>query len=192
MKPLTIVIPNKAGENPLITIRSLYEQDFTDFDVVIVNDHEGNANIARNRGMECVDTEFVLFCDNDIEWMPGILRLMLKTLNENKNISYVWGSYEMEGMIQCYEDYNPIRLREKNFISTMAMVRTVHHPGFDPSVKRFQDWDVWLTMLENGHIGKNIGKLAFKTELRTTGITYGGKVSLNDALNYINNKHGLR
>jgi len=41
------------------------------------------------------------------------------------------------------------------YINPMALLRREHFPvgGWDESIKKFQDWDLWLTVLEAGHQG---------------------------------------
>jgi len=189
MKKLTVVIPNRAGETPELTVRTLYKQTFTDFDIIIINDDAGNANIARNEGLDKVTTPYVLFSDNDINWNPDALQLMYEFLQKNKELSYAWGSYELDGKIWCNKFWDPEALLHRNYISTMTMVRTVDHPRFDPNIKRLQDWDVWLTMMEQGKRGEYINRLIFSTPVRY-GITRNS-ISWEDAIAAIKEKHGI-
>lgn len=189
MKPLTIVIPNRKGESPELTIRTLFAQDFSDFDVIIINDHSGNANVARNAGFELVETPYVLFSDNDINWAPDAISSMMNCLETNPDISFCWGSYELAGRIWCNQEWHPEKLKFRNYISTMSIVRTAHHPGFDENLKRLQDWDVWLTMLANGLKGKYIGKQIFTTPVRN-GITRNS-ISWEEAVGAIKIKHQI-
>lgn len=39
------------------------------------------------------------------------------------------------------------------FIHTTSLLRRNDFPGFDENIKRLQDWDLWLTMLEQGRTG---------------------------------------
>jgi len=189
MKQLTIVIPNKEGQTPEDTICSLYQQTFTDFDIIIINDKEGNANVARNKGLAKVTSPYVLFSDNDINWYPYAIAEMVHQLDAYPSIAFAWGAYELSGKIWCNHEWDPALLRRKNYISTMTMVRTVLHPGFDPQIKRLQDWDVWLTMLEMGLTGKYVGRILFETALRR-GITTNS-ISLEEARKTITQKHKL-
>jgi glycosyltransferase involved in cell wall biosynthesis len=189
MKDITVVIPNKHGQNPSATIGSLYFQTYLGFDIIIVNDFDLNANKARNAGLRKVDTEFVLFSDNDIFWKKDAIEKMRQVLLEDRLVSYAYGAYEMDGNLHCNQPFNPVELRKRNFISTMSLVRTEDHPGFDENIKRLQDWDVWLTMLENGYHGKFTGGVVFSTPVRD-GITKNG-IPWNEAINAIKKKHHL-
>lgn len=189
MKPLTIVIPNKAGETPHLTIASLYNQTFTDFDIIIINDHESNACRARNRGFRMVNTPYVLFSDNDINWTSDAMETMFRCLEDHRGLSYAWGSYELNHRLWCNRDWDPELLKRKNYISGNSMVRTIDHPGWDENIRRLQDWDVWLTMLEAGKTGRWVGKLLFTTPVRD-GITRNS-IPLDEARRVIIEKHNL-
>lgn len=188
MKSLTVVIPNKTGQDPSLTINSLYRQSFTDFDIIIINDLEGNANIARNEGLAMVKTPFVLFSDNDIDWLPNALSQMMDCM-QNPDIAYSWGSYMLADQRIGHSHWDYKLLLKRNYISTMAIVRTHLHPGFDPEIKRLQDWDVWLTMLFKGLVGQFTGTTTFHTPLRE-GITTNS-IPISEAMRVIKEKHGL-
>lgn len=189
MKPLTIIIPNKVGESPDTTIASLYRQSFLDFELRVVNDFTGNANRARNEGFKAISSKYVLFSDNDIEWQPGSLASMFEALERNRRFTYAYGWYEMEGKCFCKKEFNGEDLRCKNYISTMSMIRAADHPGFDETIRRLQDWDVWLTLLERGKKGIYVDRLIFKTAKRN-GITYNS-IPWEDALKAIERKHKI-
>lgn len=78
-------------------------------------------------------------------------------------------------------------LRRSNYISTMSLIRTEKFPGFDESLQRFQDWDLWLTMLHNGDTGEFTGECCFKTESRPHGIS--SSVSMKPSVEAIMKKH---
>jgi glycosyltransferase involved in cell wall biosynthesis len=188
-KQLTVVIPNKQGQSPELSIRTLYRQGFTDFDIIIINDDSGNANIARNAGLTLVHTPYVLFCDNDINWAHNALQLMMDCLTRHTDISYAYGHYELSGKIWCNKEWDAAELKRRNYVSTMSIVRTAHHPGFDEKIKRLQDWDVWLSMLAQGKKGKYTGSLIFTTPARN-GITRNS-IGWEEAIGAIKAKHKI-
>jgi Glycosyl transferase family 2 len=191
-KPLAIVIPCRSGTHPRVTLQSLARQTFRDFDVIVSDDRGRGANWARNRGFKLVQSEFVLFSDNDVEWYPDALRQLKVTLDAHPRASYSYGSYLIPGVGRRADvAFDPNLLRRLNYISTMSMIRTADFPGFDESIRRFQDWDLWLTLLSRGKGGVHCGASIFQTRLRR-GITYGSTLSAEEATRVIKSKHSLR
>jgi len=45
------------------------------------------------------------------------------------------------------------------YIHTTSLIKKDYFPGFDENIKRFQDWDLWLTMLQSGHTGYFINQI---------------------------------
>lgn len=189
MPLLTIVIPVGKGDTPEPTLRSLAKSEFRDFTLVVSQDEVGNANWARNRGFEKVTTPFVLFSDADINWRPTGIGAMVNALRNSPEASYAYGAYEMGPRTIGAVPFTAAGLRRMNYISTMAVIRTEHFPGFDESIRRLQDWDLWLTMLERGHVGVYVGQTVFSTTVRQGGITYGGSLDWKTAERIVKEKH---
>jgi glycosyltransferase involved in cell wall biosynthesis len=186
---LTVVIPCRQPVDAAVTLRSLERQTFRDFEIITVVDVDGRgAPWARNTGFSQVKTEFVLFSDDDIDWEPDALETLLATLRAHPEASYAYGSYAMGDWIQCNREWNAGALRSGNYIPTMSLIRSVDFPGFDENIKRLQDWDLWLTMFEQGKTGVYCGKLTFRTK-RRDGITYGKNISWEEAVRAVRKKH---
>jgi len=158
--------------------------------IVVEDKQKKGANWARNKGFEQVDTEFVLFSDDDIKWRENALESLLEALERNPEASYSYGAYVMDGNVYCDQEFDEDLLLLTNYISTMSLIRTKDFPGFDESLGRFQDWDLWLTMLENGKKGVFCGEIIFDTDVRD-GITHNGKVGIEEAFLKIKEKHKL-
>ena len=101
----SVVIPlyNKAN-NIEITLTSLLNQDFTEFEIIIVNDgstddgvevinrftndkriniiHQENkgASAARNKGVSAAKYDYIAFIDGDDEWTPNYLSEIKKAI----------------------------------------------------------------------------------------------------------------
>jgi len=188
---LTIVIPVKQGSDADTTLWSLQESSFQDFKIVIVPDQGRGANWARNEGFGSVDTEFVLFSDNDIKWdEKGIYWLML-ALEENPEASYSYGVWNDNRGELSFEEFDAVELKRRNYISTMSVIRTKDFCGFDENIDRLQDWDLWLSMLEEGKVGVNCGRTIFSTVTSNRGITNDSVEDYQKAKQVIINKHEL-
>lgn len=199
MEPdITIVIPCRDRDpQPFLTILSLLSQTYKNFKVVVVYDQGKGANWARNKGFESVDTEFVLFSDDDIRWLPRGVESLRNALDINPEVSYSYGSFMLDEDLISSEQFSADLLRgDHNFISTMSLIRSADFPGFDEQIKRLQDWDLWLTMLENGKVGIHCGEIIFVTSRNnSTGISsfcVPGLLSLEEAEYIIKTKHGLK
>lgn len=195
---ITIIIPHRETEGCKITLDSLAEQTFQDFWTITMPDKGKGANWARNEGFKYVNTEFVLFSDNDIEWKSHALETLLRVLKMTPKASYSYGRYRINDQIWSHQAWDPYMLRAENYISTMSLIRTKDFPGFDENIRRLQDWDLWLTMLGQGKRGVYCEDLIFETKERP-GITHDANggiegtsgVNYLDAILTVRKKHGL-
>ncbi len=191
MNALSVVIPVRENGSPEITLRSLAQQTFRGFDVIVSWDQKGNANWARNHGAERAKSPLILFSDDDIRWEPDALAVLIHALEGAPAASFAYGGYENGERTQCDRPFDADRLRRGNYISTMSLIRREHFPGFDETVERLQDWSLWLTMIDQGRVGVYCGSLIFRTD-KGNGITYGGSgPTWAEACAIVKGKHGL-
>ena len=193
---IAVVIPVRQGGSASTTLESLGKQTLKPYAVCIQMDYTagGNANRTRNQCLETAllyEPDYVLFSDDDIDWKPEALATMAATLDVCPAASYSYCGYEMEGRIQCTRPFDAGLLRRQNYISTMSMIRVqdLGSTRFDESIRRLQDWDLWLTLLEQGKVGVYCGKVLFSTK-RREGITYSpNSISYEEAYQAIMAKH---
>lgn len=170
---------------------------------IIVNNNFGGAPKKRNEGFDKSTQEFVFFCDDDILLPKDLLEKLYKLLVANPNKAYAYTGYHgivmhpnthpMRGNFQIPSiPFSGEKLRQGNYISTMSLVRRDSFPRFDESLKRLQDWDVWLTMLAKGHEGIMLGgaENMFHAYYLDEGITSNGN-NERDGLMAIVQKHKL-
>lgn len=188
-KLLQIVIPVREGGNAYTTLRSLGRSRYQDFDIVVVQDQWGNANVARNWGA-AGDSEFLLFSDDDIEWERDAIRKMIFSLQETGQ-AVAYGQYEMGSKVYCDSPFSLQKLRRHNFISTMSLIRRSAFLGWDEDIQRLQDWDLWLRISQfhpDGFV--YLPEIILRTAVRD-GITKNGKISYQDAERIVKEKHSL-
>ena len=120
-----------------------------------------NGNRARNFGFLKVSTAYVAFFDADNVMMPRFLEVLYCALQEVPHAAYAYGDRIVfaDGDLQQGErevsgPFDVRRLRAGNYIDLAALIRADRFPGFDPAVRRYQDWDLWLNIaLKQGGIG---------------------------------------
>ena len=186
---ISVVIPCRAGDVAGITITTLDRQTHPPDLVVVVFDQGRGAAWARNRGFDATDSEFVLFADADIAFEPDAIENLLRCLEAHPDAAYSFGAYHMAGRDYCTRPYDAELLKRLNIASTMSLFRRDGFPGFDENLVRFQDWDLNLTLMEQGKYGVNCGRRIFTTEKRN-GITFGG-ITVAEAEAVIRKKHGI-
>jgi len=200
---ISVVIPTRKGESVTTTVHSLMQQTIQDLELLTIVDHDGRgAPWARNRGAEIARGEYLLFSDNDIDWVPDALdQLVIALISAPDEVSdsagrswrvgYAYGAYEMAGRLFCAEPWSFQILQGRNLVSTMALMKRGCFPGWDESLGRLQDWELWLRMaLQQRVCGVQVPKVLFRTEVRA-GISFDGRCSYEDAWATIRRKHGL-
>ena len=121
----------------------------------------GGASAARNRGFGESNGQYVIFWDADIVGAPKMLDKMKKALDEHPETSYAYSSFKFGWKKFVCGQFDAERLKQMNFITTASLIRREHFPGFDKSLKKFQDWDLWLTMFDKGHAGVWVPEVLF-------------------------------
>lgn len=177
---ISIIIPvynqTRELEQALTSIKS---QTYKNVEIIIEEDklHEG-APIMRNRGLEKAAGEYVIFWDADIVAEPRMLEVMKESLDDNPLASFAYGDYNFQLSIfpaiagsRSWRDnlqkifksqiFNIQKLKQNNYIHSTSLLRRQDTIKWDESLKRFQDWDLWLTMTEQGKIGVYIPETLF-------------------------------
>lgn len=137
---------------------------------VIRQDNRGG-NAARNRGAQAVIGEYIIFVDADAELKPAMLEVFTQTLEKHPEASYAYSGFKFGWKRFGGIPFDGDRLRKVNFVMTTSLIRRADFPGFDESLKRFQDWDLWLTMLEQGKSGVMVPGIWFTLRIDGTSRT---------------------
>ena len=130
--------------------------------VSLLRQEHAGAPAARNGGARATSGELVLFCDADVELRSDALARMLDALAAHPEASYAYSAFRFGWKRFSSFPFDPDRLRTMPYIHTTALIRRAHFPGFDESLTRFQDWDLWWTMLDAGHPGIYIPEELFR------------------------------
>ncbi|MDO8669578.1 MAG: glycosyltransferase family A protein [Candidatus Buchananbacteria bacterium] len=205
-------------------LASIFAQTFGDFEVIAVNDGSSDesadilsrwqdkikifsqvnngAPSARNFGFKKSQGDYVIFCDSDVVMRPDMLQKMYEALAKNPEAAYAYSSFRFGWKKFKSLPYNLSKLQEMPYIHTTSLLRRKFFPGFDESLKRFQDWDLWLTIGEKGGQGVWLNEVLFYAKSGGTMSHWLPKLlyrlswlkfvkSYNEAKEIIKKKHNL-
>lgn len=156
-----IIVVNDGSTDNIIEVIEKFKQIFG-FKLTYSEQENRGANVARNNGAKLAKGEYIIFCDADIVMKPIMLELMLKTLKDSPNASFCYSSFIWGKKTFKLWPFDALRLKQMPYINTASLIKREHFPGWDESIKRFQDWDLWLTILEQGRMGIWLDKILFK------------------------------
>jgi hypothetical protein len=170
-------------------------------EILIIDDEDLNVQEKRNKGAAMATQDFIIFCDDDKIMPKHYLSILYKSLLNKPEYGFAYTDYQSiiidaKGHLRKTNFYHQANvfdieeLRKMNYIDTCSLMRREAFCGFDPAIKRLQDWDLWLTMSEKGIKGlyvRNTGFLAFYLD---EGISSNSN-SYIEALASVKAKHGI-
>jgi len=182
---ISIIIPVYNGAETIEQcLNSIFVQSYSDYEVIVVDDgstdqtnevlqkfatkikiiHQTNqgAPAARNNGWRTSIGQYLLFCDADIILKPQALTTMIAGLDNHPEVAYTYSSFVFNGKLFKLWPFDGARLQQMPYIHTTTLIRREAFGGFDESLRKFQDWDLWLTLLANGHTGHWIDQVLFE------------------------------
>ncbi|SDW86916.1 Glycosyltransferase involved in cell wall bisynthesis [Lutibacter oricola] len=194
MNPLvSIITPNFNAEKYISqTIESVLNQTYTNWELIIVDDcstdnsvkiiHQflgseakikliklelnSGAAVARNKGIEIANGDYISFLDSDDIWLPHKLEMQLDFMMVNKYV-LTFSSYiskeegqEKEVIVEAKKRVGYKDLLRNNYIGCLTAMYSVNKLGkvFFPLIKKRQDWALWLKITKKGYKAYSIKK----------------------------------
>jgi len=163
-KDYEVIVVNDGSTDNIRSVLESYSPKFemANKKLLVIHQENAGSNAARNRGAEEAWGDLLIFCDADVVMKPKMLELMKDELDYSEEASFAYCSFYWGRKLFRLWPYNRERLKEMPCIHTTSLIRKCDFPGFDVKVKRLQDWDLWLTMMERGLEGVWIDKPLFK------------------------------
>lgn len=198
MKPLvSVIIPTYNHEAELMEcLKSIAIQSYRPFEVIVVDDGSTDrtrerlretrtwfdmeivelgsnqgAAVARNRGKERSRGSLLLFVDADADLRPHAIERMATELATHPDADFVYSSFRFGWKLFRSRPFSADDLRKSPYIHTTSLLRREKFPGFDESLKKFQDWDLWLTIAERGGKGIWVPEELFSLKVRRQGMS---------------------
>jgi glycosyltransferase involved in cell wall biosynthesis len=163
-RPLELIIVNDGSTDnfDLIEKKLLDDVELKQLNIKIISQENLGAPTARNNGFSLSGGEYVIFWDADTIAEPTMLEKMKQTLEAHPNDSYVYCDFKFGWKKFVSQKFDQSTLKINNYIDTTSLIRRNDFPGFDRSLKRFQDWDLWLTMAEIKKTGAYLPEILYK------------------------------
>ncbi|NQV90253.1 glycosyltransferase family 2 protein [Candidatus Uhrbacteria bacterium] len=147
-KPDEIIVINDGSTDNTEAVLAPYQEHITYF-----SQKNQGAPTARNLGFTHSRGEYVIFWDADVIGEPTMLERLETALENHPEASWAYSSFCWGKKLFLSTYFDQEKLRKENFIHTSALIRRDVSPRFDESLRRFQDWDLWLTLSQSGKQG---------------------------------------
>jgi len=197
-------------------LKSLFDMSFKDIEVIAVFDgpdidlekiasrfpkvqcyviEHGGAPKARNYGISLAIGKYVACWDADCYAKPEMAKRWLQEFEALPDVDFVYTGYEMGEGLGTFdaESFDAYSLQCGNYISSMSPIKREKAPKWDESLEAGQDWDYWLTAVEQGCKGAWIEGPGFVADTPRSGIS-GDKWSnenRDNTISTIRKKHGI-
>jgi glycosyltransferase involved in cell wall biosynthesis len=165
-KNMEVIVANDGSTDKYKEVINKFRKIFQEKEIPFYHFDQENrgAPAARNKGAEQANGDYLLFCDADACLYPQFLEITKKVLDENQSISFAYSNFMWGKKKFKPGTFDKEKLQKMPYIHTMSLIRKKDYPptGWDESITRLQDWDLWLTMTEQGKKGKWVDKTLFE------------------------------
>lgn len=137
-------------------------------------------NAARQAGLLKASGKYVFLADTDSEYHPKCLETLVIPLQKKQRLAFCYADYRIRNENSWHwkvvkaGPYSFKKLQKKNYISNCALYRKKMMLPFDPLIRRYSDWDYFLSLGEKKHFGIYVPLVIFDTIRRAGGISNRG------------------
>jgi len=199
MLPIGIVIPHLKARARFLEDRCLPSVLENNPAQIVIEGGDESAPVKRNAGAAKIREPYIYFVDDDSIMRTGCLLKLLQALEKDPGAAFAYSDTEMvlypgvpypnPGGIRKARPWDYEALKHGNYVESMSLFRRKEFPGFDPMIKRFQDWDLFLSMGAAGKYGAYVPEVLFELHHFDVGISAGQPFAEN--VRVIKEKHGL-
>lgn len=162
--PLEVIIINDGSTDNLLEVLEelRHHEPISSLNGKVISQKNAGAAMARNQGFKETHGDFVIFWDADTVAHPRMLEKMVAALLVHDTADYAYSRYKFGWKTMKSQEFSPKALQNYNYIDTTSLMRRKAFKGFDETLQRFQDWDLWLTMMRSGSNGIFLPEVLFK------------------------------
>tara|TARA_Y100001970_G_C14246593_1_gene868702 strand:- start:982 stop:1851 length:870 start_codon:yes stop_codon:yes gene_type:complete len=216
---ISVIIPCfNSGKTITRTIKSLYDQTWTNMEIIVVNDgsddqytleilkgfinvkiiNQNNKGLstARNIGAANSKGSFLLFLDAD-DWLePNAIELMVSKLLLSNTKSFIFSDIKLEGQSQKiiskeYNFFEQLFLNQIPYCILISKKDWIEVGGYDENMKLgYEDWEFNIRLGINGFNGIRLKLPLFHYLTNNKGMLISKSSKYHAKIwKYISNKH---
>ncbi|MEO9502345.1 glycosyltransferase family 2 protein [Nonlabens ulvanivorans] len=167
-RPIEIITIDDASNDNSLAIAKSYAQQQSTKDVQFVtlsNDVNAGAGISRNKGVEKASGTYIAFLDADDIWKPEKLTTQINAM-KSQNATVCYGAYEIFktspdqpiSVHKVFEKLTYDKLHKTNYLGNLTGIYNASVLGkiTIPSLRKRQDWAMWLDVLKKAEFAIGI------------------------------------
>ncbi len=159
-----LIVDDGSTDNTEEVVRSFRDERL----VYIKRDSNwGNDTRPKNDGVRASKGEYIALLDDDNEFRPDHLAVLLEAIESDLEVEVVYGDRliidetgKLSGTMGATRDFDPRLLMEQNYIDTsdvlMRRQAIFAVGGFDERYRNYVDWNLWVRMAGAGHRFKRV------------------------------------
>ncbi len=170
--PVSVVVPHQKSRSDFFRNYCLPSIEASNPTQILIEGGSGGACEKRNAGALKAEQPYILFVDDDTILRKDCLEKMVGRLEKEPKAGYAYSDYaafawpgiqhsEGPSFIMKSRAFDGDQLRKWNYIDTTSLIRRDIFPRFDRNLRRLQDWDLWLTLLDSKITGSYIDQALF-------------------------------
>jgi glycosyltransferase involved in cell wall biosynthesis len=165
-----IIVDDCSTDSQTIT---LLQTLTSKYNIICLEENKGVGN-ARNIGFNAAKTKYILPLDADDILEKDFIKNAIKLMEEESEISVVYGNIEKfgkENRVIIVPEFNGSSLLGGNYIANSSLIKNEAFKctnGYDTCLPNYEDWDMWITLLENGAQFKKLNQVAFLYRIKDT------------------------
>jgi glycosyltransferase involved in cell wall biosynthesis len=185
-----IVVDDGSSDRATLDVLTALERE----GVTVLRTENRGASAARNHGIERARGEFVLCLDADDVLLPRFLERTVAALEENPGAAIAATHVEFFGNAEgVWEppDFNPTLLLWENCVGSASVFRRSawRESGGYAALPAFQDWDLWISMIERGWRWVVVPDVLYRYRVRSGSISERGRELRPELLRAIQERH---
>ena len=164
---VSVIVPLDKSHTDFFQGYTLPSIEANDPKEIIIMDDSLPVPVRLNQAAKQAGGEFIIFCKDTSILKASCLETFVSYLEVKPQYTFAYSNFIRINLTQEVTPamtnrfflstyWDPLMLREINFIDRTAIIRRDEFLGFDESLPALEDWEMWLRMAKAGKKGLHI------------------------------------